>query len=217
MEALLASFVLGFATAASPCLLPLYPAFVAFLAARQAQRPGVPALLGLAIVLGVVTAISIAGIAVTALATSLSGVLSVIVPLSTAALVVLGLLLLTGRDPFARLAAIRVPVLDQPLAQAYVYGLFFGPVALPCAGPFLVALLAISLGVAETTARLLGFTAFGIGLGAPLVALSMLGAIRGRTVAMALARHHGALMRLSGILLIATAFAEPLRLALTGR
>jgi hypothetical protein len=36
-----------------------------------------------------------------------------------------------------------MPVIRQPLAQAYAYGLLFGPVALPCAGAFVVALLAI--------------------------------------------------------------------------
>ena len=84
-------------------------------------------------------------------------------------LVILGVLLILG-EPVALLTTVRMPVVRHPLAQAYVYGLLFGPVALPCAGPFIVALLAISIGVEETAGRRPStFVAFGLGMGAPLI------------------------------------------------
>jgi cytochrome c-type biogenesis protein len=125
-------------------------------------------------------------------------------------------LMLAGRNPFARLAGVRMPVVRQPLGQAYVYGLLFGPVALPCAGPFVVALLAISIGVAETATRMAGFVAFGVGFGLPLIGLSLIGAVRARAITGWLARHQTRLMRIAGALLIVAAFAEPLRLWLEG-
>ncbi|HUG46887.1 MAG TPA: cytochrome c biogenesis protein CcdA [Candidatus Limnocylindria bacterium] len=218
MEALISSFVLGFASAASPCLLPLYPAFLAFLVGSQDGGPTrrSPALYGLLVVLGVVTALIVVGALVIALSVSLGSLLAYVVPLTTIVLVGLGLLMLAGRNPFARVASVRMPVIRQPLAQAYVYGLLFGPVALPCAGPFVVALLAISIGVAETAARLAGFVAFGLGFGLPLIGLSLVGAARAQGLARWLARNHRPLMRVSGALLIVAAFAEPLRLLLEG-
>ncbi len=214
MEALVSSFVLGFASAASPCLLPLYPAFLAMLVGRHeatgARRA--PALFGLVVVLGVVTALTLVGAAVIALSISLGSLLTFIVPATTVVLVVLGVLMLAGRNPFARVASIRVPVVRQPLGQAYLYGLLFGPVALPCAGPFIVALLAISIGVAETAGRVLGFVAFGVGFGLPLIGLSLVGAVRARAITGWLSRHHELLTRATGVLLIVAAFAEPLRL-----
>jgi cytochrome c-type biogenesis protein len=218
MDALVTSFVLGFGSAASPCLLPLYPAFLAMLVGRQsvAGRAGSPALFGFVVVLGVVSALVIVGTLVSALSISLGSVLGYVVPLTTAVLVLLGLLMLSGRNPFARVAPVPVPVVRQPLGEAYVYGLFFGPVALPCAGPFVVALLAISIGITETAARMLSFVAFGIGFGLPLIGLSLAGAARARSLAGWLARHHEALTRFAGALLILTAFAEPLRLLLEG-
>ena len=218
MEALASSFVLGFATAASPCLLPLYPAFLAMLVGRQTQG-GVartPAFFGLMVVLGVVSALILVGAAVTALSVSLSSLLAYVVPLTTVVLAVLGVLMLAGRNPFARLATISVPLVRWPVGQAYVYGLALGPVALPCAGPFVVALLAISIGAAETATRLLGFVAYGVGFGLPLIGLSLIGAARAQFVATWLARHHRPLMRATGVLLIIAAFAEPLRLLLAG-
>jgi cytochrome c-type biogenesis protein len=169
------------------------------------------AFLGLAVVLGVVTALTLVGIAVTTVSASLSGLLAWLVPLSTVALVVLGILLVLGRNPFAPLSTVRMPVIRHPLAQAYVYGLLFGPVALPCAGPFIVALLAISIGVEETAARLLTFVAFGLGMGLPLIVISLLGSTRSRSVTSWLTRHHLAIGRVAGVLLILAAFAEPLR------
>ena len=212
MEALVASFALGVASAASPCLLPLYPAFLAMLVGRQgdnAKRAHVGRSSDWSSSSASSAPLILVGAAVTLLSVSLSPLLAFIVPATTFVLLVLGVLMLAGRNPFARLATIGVPVVKRPLAQAYVYGLAFGPVALPCAGPFVIALLAISIGVAETATRLLGFVAFGLGLGLPLIAISLVGAVRARSVAGWLTRHHRPLMRISGALLIIAAFAEP--------
>lgn len=218
MEALAASFALGFASAASPCLLPLYPAFLGMLVARRNEAGGqlATALYGLAVVLGVITALILVGAVVTAISLSLGRLLAYVVPLTTVVLLLLGVVMLLGINPFARLQTIGVPVIRRPLAQAYVYGLAFGPVALPCAGPFVVALLAISIGLAETATRMLGFVAFGVGFGLPLIALSLIGAVRARQLAGLMARYHQPLMRISGALLILAALAEPARLLLAG-
>ena len=60
-------------------------------------------------------------------------------------LVVLGGMMIAGVNPFLRLASVRAPGANGPVSQAYVYGVFLGPIALPCAGPFLIATLAISV------------------------------------------------------------------------
>ena len=96
----------------------------------------------------------------------------------------------------------------HPVRQAYVYGLLLGPVALPCAGPFLLALLAISVGLSETVARVASFVVYGLGFGLPLVALALIGAARGQAIARGLARHHPVVLRGTGALLIVTALLE---------
>lgn len=217
IESLLTTFALGVGAAASPCLLPLYPGFLAYLAGGRGMSSGTrPAvLLGFAVVAGVLTAIIAVGIIFSALALPLSGILAVVVPATTVILVVLGLLMIAGRNPFARIASIPIPVVRHPAGQAYVYGLLMGPVAIPCAGPFLLALLAISVGLVDTGARIGSFVVFGLGFGLPLIILAILGAARGQAVARSIARHHDAVLRIAGALLIVAAFAEPIRLALT--
>lgn len=217
VEALLTTFALGVGSAASPCLLPLYPGFLAYLAGNRETTAGgrAAAFLGLAVVAGVLTAVIAAGLIVSALALPLSGILAFVVPATTVILVLLGIVMLAGRNPFARLASFRIPVVRHPAGQAYVYGLLMGPVAIPCAGPFFVALLAISVGLADTGARIGSFLVFGLGFGLPLIILAVIGASHGQVVARAMARRHGVVLRVSGALLILAAFAEPIRLALS--
>jgi cytochrome c-type biogenesis protein len=220
-EGLITTFLLGVAAAASPCLLPLYPGFIAYLAAardggRVGHRGRGAMLLGLLVVAGVLTAVIAAGLLVSVLAVPLTDVLTIVVPATTVVLVVLGLLMIAGRNPFAKFATVPVPVVrNHPAGQAYVYGLVMGPVAIPCAGPFFVALLAISVGLVDTSARIGSFVAFGLGFGLPLILLAALGAARGQALARAIARRHDVVVRISGVLLILAAFAEPIRLAMT--
>jgi cytochrome c-type biogenesis protein len=210
MEALVATFLLGLGSAATPCLLPLYPGFIAYLAGttsdgRQARGA---ALLGLAVLAGLLTTMILIGVAIALLAVPFGDVLRWTIPISAVVLVALGIVLLAGRNPFARLAGVQVPVVRRPLAQAYVYGLLVGPVALPCAGPFLIALLAISLSLGDSLTRIGSFVVYGLGFGLPLVALAAIGAARGQAIALLVARHHIAISRVAGALLIVTAVYE---------
>ncbi len=210
METLATTFLLGVGSAATPCLLPLYPGFIAYLAETNSsgrrRRDG--ALLGLIVLAGLLTTMILIGILVSLLALPFGDILRWSIPIVTAVLVVIGLVLLAGRNPFARLTGVRVPVVRNPLGQAYVYGLVVGPVALPCAGPFLVALLAIAVGLADGLTRIGLFVVYGVGFGLPLVVLGAIGAARGDAIARFLARHHLAVLRAAGALLIVTALYE---------
>ena len=129
-------------------------------------------------------------------------VLGYAVPRIDGLLIMLGVMLLAGINPFMKLPSVRVPGAKGPVSQAYVYGIFLGPIALPCAGPFLIVTLAISVGAAETIGTLATFFVFGLGFGLPLVLLSVLARARQDTVVRFLARHHRAIELISGALLI---------------
>jgi cytochrome c biogenesis protein CcdA len=166
------------------------------------------AFLGLAVLAGLLTTMVLIGVGLSVLALPFGDVLRWSIPVATVVLVGLGLVLLAGRNPFNRLAGVRVPVIRNPLGQAYAYGLLVGPVALPCAGPFLVALLAISVGLGDAVARVGSFVVYGLGFGLPLVAIGAVGAARGQAISRTVARHHLAVLRSAGVLLIVTALYE---------
>jgi cytochrome c-type biogenesis protein len=211
METLVAMFGLGLASAASPCLLPLYPAFLAYLTGKttaEAETGGgqnrkISGFLGLAILAGVMTVMLAVGVIAVVLKAPLGQLLILAVPIISVVLFALGVMLLAGRNPFIKLASVRVPGMNGPISQAYVYGLFLGPIAIPCAGPFLVAGLAISVGVAGAVGTMATFLAFGLGFGMPLVLLSVLARTRQDTVVRFITRNHRPIELLSGLLLIA--------------
>lgn len=192
MEGLAVVFGAGLASAASPCLLPLYPGYIAYLAANSRALEGRrgTGLLGLLVLLGVMSTMLAVAIVLVAISAPMGPLLAVLTPLVDGILIVLGLLLIAGRNPFEKLPGMQVPDVANPYRQAYLYGIMLGPIALPCAGPFLGALLAISLGVPDAIGKVGTFVIFGLGFGLPLVLLSLLAGVRARqVVGWIIARH----------------------------
>jgi cytochrome c-type biogenesis protein len=195
---------LGLGSAASPCLLPLYPGFLAFLTANTRALEGRRAsgLLGFIILGGVLTTMVAVAAILVAVAIPLGSVLGFVIPFVDGLLIVLGVLMLAGRNPFERLPGVRVPVVANPYGQAYLYGVMLGPLALPCAGAFALSLIAYSIGIGETLPRIATFVAYGLGFGLPLVLLSLLAATRQEQSARYIARHRRVIEIVGGILLI---------------
>lgn len=210
MDALLTVFLAGAGSAASPCLLPLYPAFLAFLSGSGsgANARRASAFLGLAVLGGVLSAILVVAIVLAIVAVPFGRVLAYVVPLVDVVLILLGILLLAGRNPFARLPSFRVPLLGHPLASAYLYGLMLGPIAMPCAGPFVVVAFTISLTAADALGRAGTFFVYGLGFGLPLLLLSFAARFRQEQIVRFLARRHRVVELVAGTLLIVAGVAD---------
>ena len=101
------------------------------------------------------------------LSVSIGSALAVIIPIADMLIVALGILLLLDINPFKNLPQIRVPGLSHPFANAFVYGLLYGPLALPCSGPLVVGIFAFSLTTGEAIGKLSVFFWFGSGLASP--------------------------------------------------
>jgi cytochrome c-type biogenesis protein len=205
VDGLWLAFTLGLASAASPCLLPLYPSFLAYLSTNVGALEGRRAsgLLGLVILAGVLTTMLVVALVLVAVSVPIGSLLGIVIPLVDLLLITLGVLLLVGRNPFERLPGMRVPLVSNPFGQAYVYGLVLGPLALPCAGAFAISLIAFSVGLEETLPRILTFIVYGLGFGLPLVLLSLLAGARRQDVVRFITRHHRAIEIIGGVLLIA--------------
>jgi cytochrome c-type biogenesis protein len=188
------------------CLLPLYPGLIAFLAGNveNERTRRATAWLGLIVLLGILTMITAMGFLLSVLAASADALLPYILPLVYGLVIVFGVMMFVGRNPFAKLQTIQAPILQNPYATAYVYGLLFGPMAFPCIGPFLVSTFA--LGVTNSNLlieNLIYFVGFGFGFGWPMVILPLLALPFQRRLVGLLAQYHTLLERAAGILLIA--------------
>ena len=176
MEAIFTSFSLGLLATTSPCVLPLYPGFLAYLSGGQEGLENKKGryFLGLFVLLGVLAMMLALGLVIALLSVSVGQALSLVIPFADFLIITLGVLLLLDKNPFKALPQIQVPALKNPFLNAFIYGLLYGPIALPCSGPLVVGIFAYSLTAGEFFSKLSVFLWFGLGFGVPLLILSLL-------------------------------------------
>jgi len=209
MDIAFTSIFLGLLATTSPCVLPLYPGFLAYLSGQSELEQGVEKyFLGLFVLAGVLTMMLALGGLIALLAVPTGNVLAFIIPLADALILLLGILLLLDRNPFKTLPQIQVPVLQHPFLNAYTYGLLYGPIALPCSGPLVVGIFALSFTAGEALSKLWVFLWFGLGFGLPLLILSLLSGALQRQLTSFFARHSRAINIIGGLLLIGVAIYD---------
>ena len=205
LEELVPAFGIGLLATLSPCALPLYPGFLAYLAAGGAGRAtGSARWLGLFVLAGVLTMMLALGALIAALSLAIGQVLVFVTPIADLFVIALGTALLLGRNPFARLPMLAGGAAGgSPARSAYVYGLMYGPIALPCSGALLVSIFTLSLTAASFAEKMLFFLAFGLGFGVPLLAISLVAEGRQRALLRLCTQHYALVSRIAGIILIA--------------
>ena len=200
------SLLLGLLATTSPCILPLYPGFLAYLSGQAGSGIGRQRyFLGLFVLAGVLTMMLALGVLIAALAVPISKTMALVVPLADFVILLLGVLLLLNRNPFKMIPQIAIPVLRHPFLNAYTYGLLYGPIILPCSGPLVVGIFALSLTVGEAFSKLWVFLWFGVGLGVPLLVLSLLSGALQHQLTTLFARHSRLINLVGGLVLIGVA------------
>jgi cytochrome c-type biogenesis protein len=205
VDAIFTSVFLGLLATGNPCVLPLYPGFLAYLSGGQAALGGRKGryLLGFFVLAGVLVMMLALGALIALLSISIGSALSFAIPLADVLIVALGLLLIFDRNPFKSLPQIKVPVLSHPYVNAFLYGLLYGPIALPCSGPLVVGIFALSFTAEEALGRMAVFLWFGLGFGLPLLLLSFLAGASQRWLTRQFAMRSRLINLVGGILLVA--------------
>jgi cytochrome c-type biogenesis protein len=209
MKEYLQAFVLGNAAIlGNVCMLPLYPGLMAMLASRAAdsKAKGIR-FMGAIVLAGIISVMVAIGALLHSVRTSAADVLPYALPVLYGLVLVLGVAMLMGRNPFARMSSAQAPILKSPNGTAFVYGMMLGPMTLPCTGPLIIS--AFVIGGASGTGAMLDsvayFIAFGLGFGWPLVLLPMIAAPLQRRMTRFLTSNHKAISIVSGVLLIVVA------------
>lgn len=209
MNNLFQAFILGnTAILTNVCMLPLYPGLIAFLAgnAESQRHQRAAKWLGLLVLLGVLSMMLVIGWLLYIFQQSFGAILPWLLPAIYVAVLLFGILMLTGRNPFRAMSTTQIPILRNPYAGAYVYGLLLGPMTLPCVGPLVVSAFLLGAGsTAALTDSLAYFLFFGLGFGWPLVILPLVAAPVQRRFTAWTTRNYSLLTRASGVLLIAIA------------
>jgi len=201
------SLLLGLLTTTSPCILPLYPGFLAYLSGQN-EMGRQKYFLGLFVLAGVLTMMLALGGLIALLAVPIGSILLYIIPLADLLILLLGILLLLDYNPFKTLPQVQIPGFRHPYGNAYVYGLLYGPIALPCSGPLVVSIFALSFTVGEAFSQLWTFLWFGLGLGIPLLVLSFLSAALQRRLTTLFARYSRIVNFIGGVILIGVALYD---------
>ncbi|MEZ4666456.1 MAG: cytochrome c biogenesis protein CcdA [Anaerolineae bacterium] len=203
---LLGPFGMGLLNMSNPCVLPLYPGFLAYLAGNSgliANRRLVR-WLGVIVLAGVLTSMLVIGLMIALLQVAIGGALAVILPLTSLLLIGIGFMLLLNVNPLARLPMLVAKHHENPTITGFMYGLLYGPMTLPCSGPLMVGIFVYGAAdVRSIVESILYVLAFGLGFGLPLLILPLLASTRQKSILQFLSRHHLMLTRVSGLTLIA--------------
>jgi cytochrome c-type biogenesis protein len=205
MSELGTAFLLGLLNISNPCVLPLYPGFLAYLACAEPLkgRAWDVRWLGLVALLGVLASMLAFGLALAVLQVAVGRALSLLLPVLYLLVIGMGILLIAGRNPFRRSLVLEAPRAAVPPARAFLYGVFYGPMTLPCTGPLVVGAFAYGGGDARTVLDGVAYAlAFGLGFGLPLAALPLLAAPARKRALGWLTAHHGAVLRVAGLVLV---------------
>jgi cytochrome c-type biogenesis protein len=203
----------GMVSFASPCVLPLVPAYLGFITGRSAEelhsaRGQVRFEIltqGIAFVLGLAIIFALLGASASVLGRTLLQNQERLYQIGGAIVVLFGLQMLgITRIPLlartARVAEVTPNVQRTPLG-AFAMGLAFGAGWTPCVGPFLAGLLGLASQQETVGAGVLLLLVYALGLGIPFL-LAGVAVDRSLSVMRNVRPHMLAIERFSGVLLI---------------
>jgi cytochrome c-type biogenesis protein len=201
------AFSFGIISGGSPCALPLVPGFIGYLS-TQADKFGNRArsFIGVAVILGVTTGMVVFALGAALFHTSLTELITVATPIVVAVLVLFGTLLILDRNPFYRLPQFTLPRIASPLFSAYAYGGLYGVIALPCSSLVLLPFtIAVSLSSVSAIEAFIIFLTFGLGLGLPVVVVSILSRAQGDWLVKQFASRARLMNIIAGLIMIGVA------------
>lgn len=208
------SFLLGLATPLTAvCVLPLYPAFLTYLTNQFQTKKGNSevsrkhyALFGLLVTVGVIIFMLLLGIIFTTiLQKSLTNVIGIISPIAFSILALISILLIFNVDIGRFIPKAKTPTTKHPVLGALSYGFFFGAIVIPCNPAFIAAFFARAFLATGFVSSMTNFFSFGLGLGFPLLAFSLLSVNWSQSIISFLTRHKRKINLIAGIIMLVVA------------
>lgn len=207
------ALLLGMVAAFNPCGFALLPAYIAVIVTGSADSPYSRSIalrravgFGLAMTLGFMAVFTALGLLFGAVSLSLQGAILPYVSYATIAIGValawLGVVMaLTGelRAPGLR---VQLKVPKATFWSQVGYGASFAVASLSCTIGLFLAVVSQALLASNPVGAVLPFVIYGVGMAASVVAVSLLAALAGSTVATALRTNTGLVMRVGGVLMV---------------
>jgi cytochrome c-type biogenesis protein len=197
-----------FAPLGSPCVLVLYPGYLAYLAGESGKEAGralSTARAGLVVAAGILMAMLAGGVVYLALVQSLGvAARNAITIIIFSLLLVFSLILVLDLD-LGRLGTFRVPRPENPVPAAFLYGLSFGIVILPCNAAAITVMLALAATTSGLVEGLGAFLCFGLGITLPLLVLAIISRAQSRRILQFIHNHQRPIRAGAGLFMLAIA------------
>ena len=201
------SFLLGLATPLTAlCVIPLYPSFISYLSNQLEEDTGrkTYTLFGVLVVAGVISFMSALGLVFsTFIQTSLTSVIEIISPLAFGLLGVMSLAMIFEFDFQRYMPSGTSPEFENPLMNAFSFGFFFGAVIIPCNPAFIATFFARAFLFETPFSSLTNFFLFGLGIGFPLLAFSVISSAKSQEIIGFLKKHESLVHKGSGTVMLA--------------
>jgi len=97
---------------------------------------------------------------------------------------------------------INAPIKKSPMLSAFIFGLFFGAIVLPCNPASLIVLFAITTSTTSFVNNLINFFLFGLGMGTPLLLFSLISAQKSNTIIGWLSRNKRRINLVAGLIML---------------
>lgn len=201
------SFLAGiYAPLGSPCVIILYPGYLAFLAGTGNREGARPAVLGLAVAAGVVLSLLGGGI-LFGLFLQAAGPIGRVLLQAAASILLLAFALALILDPVQvpGTRALPVPRAGTPYRAAFVLGLFMGIIILPCNAAIILVLLTLAASGGTVAEAVAWFLAFGAGMVLPLLVIAAIPSYGARRVLGFLVRYRPGIQRAAGFVMFGIA------------
>ena len=185
------------------CVLPLYPGYLAFLASQKPEKQIPARVLGFFVTAGVIAAMFAFGLVfVYFLNISTGTAIGLIGPVLYLVLALVSIAMIAGIDLSRFIPRVATPTADSPQISAFLFGAFFGLIALPCnPGPILL-LFTFSLNVAGAFSNFIIFVFFGIGMAIPLLVLSCISDLMGKRIISLFTKHNRVINAIAGAIML---------------
>lgn len=201
------SFLLGLATPLTAlCVIPLYPSFISYLSKQidEDESQKTYALFGTLVVAGVISFMLALGLIFsTVIQASLTSVIELVSPLAFGILAVMSIAMILDVDLQKYMPNKSSPEFENPLLNAYSFGFFFGAIIIPCNPAFIATFFARAFLFETPITSLANFTLFGLGIGFPLMAFSLLSSSKSQEIIKFLQKHDSIIHRGSGLVMLA--------------
>lgn len=195
------AFGAGLTTFAAPCVFPLLPGYIGYYAERHGGRgPAAPIGQGLVAAAGVLAVFGVLAAGVYAVDSRVLGSVRGIEPLAGAALVVLGLVTVTGYAPSMR---ITLPRRRSGIVGLFLFGGVYAVAAAGCTVSMLLAVVAQALSMSPVSGvAVVG--AYTLGVALPVVGATVVAGYGSEILTDGVGVSNAALTRIAGAVMFAT-------------